>query len=370
MRSLPLSAVAMAIVLSAAGAVHAQVNCGDVITDDAVMNADLVCGANDPAVTVNGGTLDMNGHRISGCLGDGIVVVGTGARVENGSVDGCAVGVRLEGGGGHYVRDLVASDSFLDGFRVSADGNKLTNTSAVGNIEDGYDITGDQNTLKDSFAINNLLTGFRIAGARNKLHENTSSSNTGDGYGVSGDGNKFVRNIAESNNSRNYLVTGISNQLTRNVASRSTFEAGIEIVGNDNKLSKNVAVNNGNGNDPGVLITGNENRLNSNSSSFNSEAGFEIAGNDNVLIACKAAGNTGIGFEVVSGSGNEIKRSRAYKSTLEGIRLRGGVGLTDIIGNVSLENTGADLRDDNADCGDNRWDKNIEATVDPASCVQ
>jgi hypothetical protein len=118
------------------------------------------------------------------------------------------------------------------------------------------------------------------------------------------------------------------------------------------------------------LITGDENRLSKNSSSFNTDAGFEIAGDDNVLTACKAVDNGGIGLEVTSGSGNGLKRNRVAKSTGEGIRLRSGVTLTEVLGNISLENSGADLRDDNTDCGDNRWDKNVEATVDPASCVQ
>jgi hypothetical protein len=346
------------------------VSCGDVITGDAMMTADLVCGLNDPALTVNGGALDMNGHRISGCLGDGIVLAGNAAQLQDGSVDGCNIAVRVEGGGGHQIRAVVASDSILDGFRITSSGNKLANTSAVGNGDDGYDIAGDRNTLKANGGLNNFAAGFRLSGARNKLNENLASSNGGDGYTATGDGNKLIRNLSESNGGRNFLISGDENQLSQNSAVRSTFEAGIEIVGDKNKLSKNVVVNSGNGNDSGFLIAGNENRLGKNSSSFNTDAGFEIGGSDNVLAACKAIDNAGVGIEVTAGAANGIKRNRVAKSTGEGIRLRSGVTLAAVLGNVSLENSGDDLRDDNADCGDNRWENNVEATANPASCVQ
>jgi len=89
-----------------------------------------------------------------------------------------------------------------------------------------------------------------------------------------------------------------------------------------------------------------------------------------VLTVCRAVDNAGIGVDVTSGSGNGIKRNRIAKNTGEGIRLRSGVTLASVLGNISLENSGDDLKDDNTDCGDNNWDKNIEATANPTSCVQ
>jgi hypothetical protein len=180
----------------------------------------------------------MSGHRISGCLGDGIVLIGSGTQLEDGSVDGCAVAVRVEGSGSHQIRDVVASDSTLDGFRINSDRNKLTNTSAVGNAEDGYDITGARNTLKANSALNNFQTGFLITGGSNKFNENLSSSNGDNGYAATGDLNKFVRNLAES-----------TTQIPRSRGRRQLTKTGrsvplrgrLRITGNGNKLSKNVA---------------------------------------------------------------------------------------------------------------------------------
>lgn len=362
-------ALAISIALSFPGPVNAAVNCGDVVTGEEVMTADLVCAADNPAFTINGGRVDMAGHRVSGCLGDGILLIGSGAELENGTVDGCAIAIRLEGAGGHKLSNVVASDSLTDGIQVTSNGNHLHDTSAVSNTSLGYDLTGDENKLVGNTASNNGAAGFQVNGAGNNLSTNFATSNTGAGFAITGAGNKLSRNTAESSGGINISITGNGNKLSQNIAIRSTFDPGIVVDGNENKLNKNISSNNGNGNDSGIEITGDQNRSSNDISHFNTDHGFEITGNENYVNKCRAIDNAGSGVDVMSGAEGVIKGCRLEKNTVDGVRLRSGVATTSVSKNVALENSGFDLDDDNMDCGSNAWNDNLFTTADPPACA-
>ncbi|HYD50142.1 MAG TPA: right-handed parallel beta-helix repeat-containing protein, partial [Terriglobales bacterium] len=188
---------ALALLLGS-GPVAAQVNCGDVITDDRVMTTDLVCAAHDPAITIDGGSLDMAGHRLEGCLGNGILLIGAGA-VRNGSVFDCGHGFVLQGGGGHRLLNVVARGNSGDGIRAVTGENQLTNVTAINNTGDGFDIGSSRNKLTRCASVNNMDNGFVIVGSENKLSENESTKNTLDGFHVTGDKNTFKHNLADNN---------------------------------------------------------------------------------------------------------------------------------------------------------------------------
>ena len=84
------------IALAHAGTVHAQ-SCGDTITHDVVLTADLHCTSGWTALYVptSGVTIDLNGHTISGNRGlDGITLhEASSVRIVDGRIRGFRIGV-------------------------------------------------------------------------------------------------------------------------------------------------------------------------------------------------------------------------------------------------------------------------------------
>jgi parallel beta helix pectate lyase-like protein len=123
-------AFALLAVAAAAGAAPAAatalrastspVVCGDVITTDKALVANLTC-AGDGLTVTNGALLDLQGHKIMGNgTGQGVHVLGTGTVLTNGVVTGFDTGVHVEAQSGR-VEDLVVKNNanrgiYLDGF--------------------------------------------------------------------------------------------------------------------------------------------------------------------------------------------------------------------------------------------------------------
>ncbi|MCA1684007.1 MAG: right-handed parallel beta-helix repeat-containing protein, partial [Actinobacteria bacterium] len=93
-----------------------ELECGQEITADAVLQEDLVCTSG-PAlvVTADNITLDLNGHTISGTeamASAGILLRGvSGVTVQNGTVERFGAGVVIEGGSNNTVRNVTARDN-------------------------------------------------------------------------------------------------------------------------------------------------------------------------------------------------------------------------------------------------------------------
>ncbi|MGH6914837.1 MAG: hypothetical protein ACREH3_14165, partial [Geminicoccales bacterium] len=108
------TAAALGLLVLAAGPALA-VECGEVITGATRLDRDLVC-TTDPALTVDGGRLDLNGFAVvcdhaTDQASVGVLLEGRGVRLRDGAVTGCAVAVHVAGEGGHTVRRLTASAS-------------------------------------------------------------------------------------------------------------------------------------------------------------------------------------------------------------------------------------------------------------------
>jgi hypothetical protein len=121
-------------------ALAGEVRCGEVITGTAVLTSDLVCGDANPALTIDGGELDMAGHQISGgpAYGVGVRLIGRGAGLHNGVVRACGHAVELAGDGGHSITNVVARGNAGDGFVVASRGNLLLRNLAIGNRGSGF----------------------------------------------------------------------------------------------------------------------------------------------------------------------------------------------------------------------------------------
>ena len=104
-----------------AGAVPPAVVCGQTITQDTVLQADIgPCPSPGPGYGLNIGadniTLDLNGHRVFGANvpgeGPGIrLFKRLGVKVKNGTVDHFDCGVAIEGGNGNTITAITAEDN-------------------------------------------------------------------------------------------------------------------------------------------------------------------------------------------------------------------------------------------------------------------
>jgi nitrous oxidase accessory protein NosD len=102
----------------------ATLRCGDAVTADTVLTADVTgCGATGLVVAADGVTLDLNGHTVSGHqLGFGIVVSGRrNVTIRNGTVSHFRVGVSADDSTDVTARDLALTDGHdgVNFFRVT-----------------------------------------------------------------------------------------------------------------------------------------------------------------------------------------------------------------------------------------------------------
>ena len=295
---------AVAMMLTTTGSV-AAVECGEVLTGVERLDEDLIC-TTDPALTLSGGRLDLQGHTVicDGTIG-GIVLEGDGAQVRNGAVTGCQFAVLVEGAGNHLVTNLTASvqdpmpddEQGAEGLRVSINSNG-----------------------------NRLVRNRVLLGGTNAIR-------------VNGDGNHVVGNTV-SGSTRGIRIDGIENNVVDNVI--GGIAEGIEVRGASNQIRGNQIAG---AIDQGIELRGGGNRVDANLTVDAVGDGISIFSNDNLIRGNGAFSNGDEGIIVVEMFGNNrIENNRA-------------------LGN------GTDLADQNLDCDDNVWADNTFETADPDACI-
>ena len=221
----------------------AQVSCGDTITGKAQMTASLVCDSDSPALTIDGGSLDMNGYGISGCFADGIHLVGKGSSVSNGRVEGCTRGFVAANSGKHKLTNVVAVGNTGTGIRInpSAEKTKLVNVHAIGNGADGVQIQADGVSVAGSSAVGNGDDGFAIEGEKVKFKDCVADGNGEQGF----DGQLSVRGSYKGCSSSGNGFSGFAVAVTDKLKNcTATGNGGNGFFGGD-KVSGSTAVGNG-----------------------------------------------------------------------------------------------------------------------------
>ena len=297
--------LALTIGLGVAGLVNPiaaiALDCGETVgpQQKVVLNADVgPCSAAtaNPALTVEGpATLDLNGHTLACDFlnpPDGIVVIGKGAKILNGTIEDCNEGMLIGGEGRHSITGVTSRGNDEDGFEVNSDSNKLTANASVANLDEGFQVNGN----------------------KNKLDQNTAADNDNDGFDVVGEQNRLSLNIAAENND-GFDVTGPGNKLSLNT-SIGNAEDGFDIKSAGNSLDKNAAINNGDG-EP-------------------SDEGIQIRDDGNKLKQNRTIGNSGAGLLLTADAQSNL-----------------------VTRNISQANSGTDFVDENPDCDENKWVKNI-----------
>ena len=241
-----LTSLLSALSLFVAPAVQAQVVCGDTITTNTTLTADLgPCGTK-PALFVKGpASLDMGGHTVS-CTGafDGIALTGQAAKLRNGVVTGCVDGIDFGGTGRHRVERVLATNNGI-GFAVNigSDKNRLNHNWATDNTI-GFQVKGTQCTLIKNTSTTNV-TGFRVESIQTMLRKNTAARNTDVGFFLDGSKHLVLQNVAQQNGDNGFFTVGNSRELTlkQNQALDNAID-GIHHNGTDSKLQQNTALGN------------------------------------------------------------------------------------------------------------------------------
>ncbi len=284
-----------------AQAAPVTLTCGQVVTQDVVLAADVSCGpSNSPGLVVgaDGITIDLNGHSVSAWIfaghtgGTGIVNEGhDGVTIRNGSVGG-AIGISLEGasanrvvgvgaggfigiyisgGSGNIVRDSSADFGFtgiqvVGSPRTAILGNRLGGTDFGLSLDAGSSssVVQGNNALRSYDNTHLQHDGIGVAGSSNLIVGNGASTiEVAGGTGNVVVANVVVRSLKDSPNDADgiHVASGSANTaVVRNIAAANTDGDGIDVDTASARLVNNVAVNNGDyGIEavPGVSASGN-----------------------------------------------------------------------------------------------------------------
>jgi hypothetical protein len=230
-----------------AGRSALAVECGDTITSRAGLDRDLICTTN-PALTINGGSLDLNGFTIvcdqSITEVVGVALEGRGARLSDGAITGCFVSVRVGGSGGHIVRDVTASAS-NQGVLIAtgSDGNRLLNSHILRGLDDAaIQVDGSNNFLLLNDVAGSTDQGFEINGSGNRIVGNRIGGVAeGVQLGGEGNGNIVLRNQIIGATERGVEVRAGAHVIKDNLIADGAAD-GIALLdqGNGNEVSGNV----------------------------------------------------------------------------------------------------------------------------------
>lgn len=252
------TAAALGLHVLAAGPAVA-VECGDVITERARLDRDLICTA-DPALTVDGGLLDLGGFTVvcdhpPDAEGVGILLEGSGARLRNGAVTGCFLAVHVAGEGGHTVRRLTASAADRGVF-VESDGNRLFDSQILRALDDAaVQVNGSGNLLRGNTVAGAGDQGFEINGSDNRIAGNWIGA-VAEGVQLTGERNRVLRNQIVGATDRGIDVRGLVEPTGAHVIIGNLIVDGVDGIAllessHGNLISRNTIYSNS---DQGIFV--------------------------------------------------------------------------------------------------------------------
>jgi parallel beta-helix repeat protein len=327
-----IALIALATALAPADALAGHVECGDRVTRDVRLDADLVnCRGNGLTVAADGVTIDLGGHVVDGTgRGTGILNGHWGdghrdAAIRNGTVRGFKTGVR-SGARGTRVSGLTVTRNAAGGIALRSrqcrvERNVVTGNAyghgifiggvsqcrIVGNRVSGHLGSGIQASRSRAHVIernrvwDNRQAGILLAGTAGvRVAHNTIHANAGPGVWLfdGATANEVLENTLAANE-RGIAITlgGDGNRIEGNSVSGSR-EVGIRLAetGAGNSVTGNlVALSGGDGiainESPRALVE-------RNSSHDNRDDGIDVGDNEVTLSANVTAGNGDLGIEM------------------------------------------------------------------------
>ena len=239
MRIAGVASLLAALTLIGAAPASAQPACGEVITQDTTLTADLDCQGSDGLVIgAPGIRLDLGGHRIS-TYGTAVRNPGyANVTIRNGSIGFDTRGIVLTGATGNTIRDTLIEGLVVGIELRDSDDNRIVANRLRSALID-VDSNSDGNVVRE-----NVVTA----------HEGVIS--------VSGSHTRIVRNIVWTGEDTAMGVGGHYNEVLHNtlVAARSTLlylgTGGDHLIA-DNELVQYDSIHG----DPGVQVAGSSGNL-------------------------------------------------------------------------------------------------------------
>jgi hypothetical protein len=212
MRIAGVATLLVALTLVGAAPASAQPACGEVITQNTTLTADLDCQGSDGLVIgAPGITLDLGGHRISTYV---VAVRNPGYAdvvIRNGSITFDTAGVVLIGATRNTVRDL-AIDGLVTGIELrNSDGNRIVSNNLLSALIE-VDENSDGNVLRD-----NVTRGHEgvisVGGSHNRVVRNVVWTGVDTAMGVGGNHNEVLHNTLVASRGTLLYVGGVGDHL-------------------------------------------------------------------------------------------------------------------------------------------------------------
>jgi len=272
--------------------------CGEVVTEDATLAADLHCpSGNGIVVGADDVVVDLMGHTLSGTpTGNGVSATDRGGVVvRDGTVSGFAVGVELQGGAGariEAVRVEIAAGDETSGIILGGtdDSAVLGNVLVGGGFGVSLLFSADRNRVSGNVAEDVEQGVFVVTSSDNDVSGNQLVRNAA-GVVL---GQQSNRNVVEGNQLRDGLTgiyvdpdANLDNTVRDNVAVDHD-SAGIFL---DEGTSRTlVSINTTDRNDVGIVVRAPLTTLTANAANLNNGLGIDaIAG------VTDGGGNTAVG---------------------------------------------------------------------------
>jgi parallel beta-helix repeat protein len=358
--TMALAAVALGAAPATLAAVEReQVACGDAITQDTRLTANLVdCPGVGLVIGADGITLDLNGHRIDGDgAGEDFGILVQGRRrvtIEGGAVRGFTEGVLVDNSSDVEVRRLTSAEQDHGGIAVGGSRDVLVVDNVVRDSGAGIIVSRSESVLvRDNHVSSSVFGGIPVFEShRARVVGNTVTACRNDaGIGLLAGssqsevaGNRLSRNgagVVLNEGASGNVVAGNSlannesgvivdvrthdNRLLENVIKESFFE-GIAVVGSDgNLIARNRVTHNGGPEAAGGIAvipwpddpaqTSDDNAIVENAAIDNSGDGFHVGPGQagNLVRANVANRNTGLGIfagpGTIDGGGNHAARN-------------------------------------------------------------
>lgn len=250
-------AVGMAVIVGAAPA-HADDGpmCGEVITVDTVLTADLLCDGTTDGLIIGaaGVTLDLKGHTIAGpgpahTMYSGVRVAGhADVTVTRGTISGFQAGVVLDQAWGATVSKLTAAENTRGVNIAGGGGHLVTQSTIVDNDGDGIRLglsTGNA-VHRNTVAGNTWGISVADGSSDNVVSRNTVSASRANGLAAfaGATGTSFEQNTVSGSWQAGIIVTGDTSATTLS-QNKSNANIGTGIVASHALVVKNTTVDNG-----------------------------------------------------------------------------------------------------------------------------
>ena len=314
------------------------VQCGVPIVSSIRAMNNLDCPNSGIVVGADGITIDLAGHRIEGDQSvGGYGVDNSGGfnevTVKNGTIDHFEFGVVLTNTDRNIMKDLIVTDSKLNGFGLSTTTRAvLLRNDSLGNGAHGIALApAGGSTLSENNVSHNAESGIFISSSSgpNTVKNNAVNGNGESGIAVTGSsgGQTISGNRVASNERQGIYITGNASTISGNKVIDNDWN-GIELASADSNTVRGNRVRSSGGenvlfqvtgialaNASGNVVTGNDVR-----SSFYSAFALQFSSLNNKLANNVGAANNRSGLFVDAGStGNVINVNVFSENGLHGI---------------------------------------------------